>query len=427
MSYALGAPGLLLRNIGLLITCDGPTSEPLGVIRDAAVYCDGGRIKYAGPEAQLPPIAGQEPTTVDCDGQLVLPGLVDCHTHLVYAGDRLGDFSQRLAGESYAAIAARGGGILSTVRATRAATDEELLELAEARVEGLACRGVTTIEVKSGYGLSVRDEVRLLEIVQRLARRSVPELVPTFLGAHSFPAEARGTEHGRRAYVDSIVRDMIPEVARRGLARFCDAFVDRGVFTVAEARRILECARLAGLRIKVHAEQLEHTGAAQLAAELGAVSAEHLEHADRADLEALAAAGTVAVLLPGANFFLRESFVDARAMRDSGLRVALATDLNPGTSPTDHLLLMAQMGVLGCGLSVDDAILAITTHAAAALGLDEDRGRIRQGLRADLALFRGRDVRGLIYELGASPCLAIVKDGRYVRVESPRLGTLRRS
>lgn len=423
-----GEPGLLLRNVGVLVTCDPSRGGgALGIVQNAAVLCDGGRVQFAGPECELPRVAGDEPITVDCDGQLVCPGLVDCHTHLVYAGQRLSDFTGRLAGDSYAAIAARGGGILSTVAATRAASDDELLALAEARVEGLACRGVTTIEVKSGYGLSVRDELRLLEIVRMLGRRSVPELVPTFLGAHSFPPGARDNENARRAYVDSIVREMIPEVARRGLARFCDAFIDRGVFTVAEGRRILETARLAGLGIKVHAEQLERTGASRLAAELGAASAEHLEHADDGDLEALAEAGTVAVLLPGANFFLRESFVDARRLKQVGVRVALATDLNPGTSPTDHLLLMAQMGVLGCGLSVEEALLAITTEAAAALGLEQDRGRVRVGLRADLALFRVRDVRSLIYELGASPCLGIVKDGRYVRVESPRLGTLRRA
>lgn len=417
---------LLLRNIGSLVTCDPAQGEgPLGVIRGGAVYCSGSRLHYVGPESGLPPILGEEPVTLDLDGQVVLPGLVDCHTHLVFAGQRLSDFAGRLAGDTYAAIAARGGGILSTVRATRAASDAELLDLAETRVEGLATRGVTTIEVKSGYGLDTDHELRILETVRTLSRRCVPDLIPTFLGAHSFPEESRATPKDRDRYVDRVVREMLPLVARRGLARFCDVFIDEGVFDVEQGRRILTAARGLGLGVKIHAEQIAHTGAARLAAEMGAVSAEHLEHATDEDLRALASAGTVAVVLPGANFFLREPFVDARRLRAAGVRVAVATDLNPGTSPTDNLLLMAQMGVLGCGMTMEEALLAITTHGAAALGLSDDRGTLRVGMRADLALFRVHDVRELLYQLGASPCVGLVKNGRYVRVEGSRLGTLR--
>jgi imidazolonepropionase len=417
---------LLLRNIGTLVTCDPAAGEgPLGVIFRAAVLCRGPRIAYVGPEDRLPSLGWDEPVTLDLDGQVVLPGLVDAHTHLVFAGDRLQDFSSRLAGDTYAAIAARGGGILSTVRATRAAPDEELRELAEARVEALATRGVTTIEVKSGYGLDTAHELRLLETVRAVGRRCVPDLVPTFLGAHSFPEEHRGSTEAKERYVDRVVAEMLPQVVQRGLARFCDVFVDEGVFSVPQGRRILEAARAMGLPVKVHAEQLRRTGAARLAAELSAVSAEHLEHATDEDLRALAEAGTVAVLLPGASFFLREPFVEAGRFREHGVRVALATDLNPGSSPTDNLLLMAQMGVLGCGMTVEEAILAITAHGAAALGLDGDRGRLTAGRRADLAFFRVRDPRELIYQLGAAPCVGLVKDGRYVRVEGSRLGTLR--
>ncbi len=356
------------------------------MVRRAAVLCEDGRIVYAGPEADLPPLGDTEPLTLDIDGCVALPGLIDCHTHLVFAGDRLPDFQARLGGSSYGALAEAGGGILSTVRDTRAASDELLLDLCASRAEGAASHGVTTIEVKSGYGLDKRHELRLLRTVAACDRRSIPELVPTFLGAHSFPVEARRSEAARQGYVDTIVYQMLPLVAEQGLARFCDVFIEDGVFTLEEGRRVLETARDLGLGLKVHAEQMSRTGAARLAAELGAVSAEHLEHVNADDLRALAEAGVVAVLLPGASFFLRDGFADARPFRDAGVRVALATDCNPGTSPTVNLPLMAQMGVLGCRMTIDEAILGVTTHAAAALGLQDDRGMLRAGMRADLAL-----------------------------------------
>ena len=417
---------LLLRGVGALVTCDPESGQgPLGLVHDAAVLCEGERIVYAGPQAGLPRVRGLEPLTLDLDGHLVLPGLVDCHTHLVYAGDRLDDFEARLEGDTYAAIASRGGGILSTVRATRAASTELLVDLAEGRAERLAAHGVTTVEVKSGYGLDARQELRLLEVVQTANKRCIAELVPTFLGAHALPVEARRSDAARRAYVDSVVDDMLPLVAERRLARFCDVFVERSAFTVEEGRRILAAAARLGLGLKVHADQLSATGAAGLAAELGAVSAEHLEHASDEDLRAMAKAGTVAVLLPGAALFLRDTPPDAARFREAGVKMAISTDFNPGSSPSAHLPLMAQLAVLQGGLTATEAILGITAHAAQALNLHEDRGRVRAGLRADLALFRVRDPRELLYEMGANHCSGLVKSGRYHRVDAARTARIR--
>jgi len=418
---------LLLRDVGILVTCDAERGGgPLGLVEDAAVLCRGARIEYVGPESGLPQqVAGEEPLTVSLDGCVVTPGLIDCHTHLVFAGDRLDDFEARLNGDSYASIAARGGGILSTVKATREASSEELLQLAEARVEQCESHGVTTVEVKSGYGLDMRHELRILETVKACNRRVIADLVPTFLGAHTFPDEARRGAAARAAYVDQVVSEMLPEVVRRGLARFCDVFIDEGAFTLEEGRRVLEAAQALGLGLKVHAEQLTRTGAGGLAAELGAVSAEHLECISDDDLKAMAEAGTVAVLLPGASFFLRDGFPDAARFREAGVVMAVATDWNPGSSPTDNLLLMAQMAVLGCGLSIEEALPAITINAARALGLDGDRGLLREGMRADLAMFRIGDPRELLYQVGSSPCSGLVKNGRYFRVESARPGRIR--
>ncbi len=417
---------LLLRDVGVLVTCDEDQGDgPLGLVKDAVVLCRGSRIAYVGSESDLPAITGEEPLTVSLDGCVVTPGLIDCHTHLVFAGNRLDDFEGRLKGESYTAIAARGGGILSTVEATRKASNAELLQLAEARVEQCESHGVTTVEVKSGYGLDVRHELRILETVKSCNKRVIADLVPTFLGAHTFPKASTRSAAARKAYVDQVIGEMLPEVVRRGLARFCDVFIDEGAFTLEEGRRVLEAARKLGLGLKVHAEQLSQTGAGGLAAELGAVSAEHLERISDEDLEAMAAAGTVAVLLPGASFFLGDGFPEAARFRKAGVSVAVATDWNPGSSPTDNLLLMAQMAVLGCGLSIEEALKAITVNAARALGLEEDRGILREGMRADLAMFRISDPRELLYQLGSSPCSGLVKNGRYFRVDSARPGRIR--
>ncbi|MBJ96230.1 MAG: imidazolonepropionase [Rickettsiales bacterium] len=416
---------MLLRDVGVLVTCDAERGGPLGLVRDAAVLCRGARIEYVGPEAGLPPLTGEDPLTISLDGCVVTPGLIDCHTHLVFAGTRLDDFEARLRGDSYSAIAARGGGILSTVDATRAASNEELQELMEARVEQCEAHGVTTVEVKSGYGLDTRHEFRLLDAIKVCNRRVIADLVPTFLGAHVPPADARVSSAARAAYVERVISEMLPEVARRGLARFCDVFIDEGAFTLEEGRRILEAARSLGLGLKVHAEQLAHTGAAGLAAELGAVSAEHLERISDEHLAAMAEAGTVAVMLPGASFFLRDGFTQADRFRSAGVKMAVATDWNPGTSPADNLLLMAQMAVLGCGLTIEEALLGVTLHAAHALDLGQDRGMLRVGMRADLAMFRIHDPRELIYQLGSSPCSGLVKNGRYLRVEAARPGRIR--
>ena len=417
---------LLVRNIGTLVTCDAEVGRgPLGLLERAAVLCEGDRVSYVGPEEYLPSVSGEEPITIDMGGQLVTPGLVDAHTHSLYGGDRLDDFEARLGGDSYVDIGKRGGGILSTVAATTAASVETLVDLLDTRCQEASAQGVTTIEVKSGYGLEMAAELRMLEVINEADRRTTAELVPTFLGAHVLPVAARRSNEARAEHVRHIVEDMLPAVVEGRLARFCDVFIDQGAYTADEGRLILEAARELGLGLKVHAEQLTQTGAAALAAELGATSAEHLERTSDEALRAMAEAGTVAVLLPGASLFLREPFTDANRFRDAGVAMAVATDRNPGSSPTNSLLFAAQLAVLGCGMTIPEALRGITTHAARALGLHRDRGMVRPGMRADLAMFRCHDPRELIYELGASLCTGVVKDGLFHRVEMARITAVR--
>ncbi len=394
-----------------VVTCrDGLDPVPGG-----AVAARGGTITWVGPERNLEREVDVLPgaTRLDVLGRAVLPGLVECHTHLVWAGNRADEFEERLAGKTYAEIAAAGGGILRTVDATRAADPDELAEAARARMDRLARQGVTTIEVKSGYGLETAAELRILEAARRAAKSRPQEVVTTFLGAHTLPREARGDEAARRRYVDTVCGEMIPAVAERGLARFVDVFVDAHAFRVDEARRILETGKEFGLVPKVHADQLADDGAARLAAEVGAVSADHLDHASEEGLRALAAAGTVAVLLPGADLFIgAERWADGRRMIDLGIPVAVSTDLNPGSCPSESLPLMMQLACLRMGLRVDEAILAATRHAAAALGLADRCGSIQPGRRCDLLVLDAEDRRELLYRLGSPPIHLVVAAGR---------------
>ncbi len=407
----MSPPSLWIRNAAQVVSC----GENGGIlVRDrASVLISGDRITWLGEEgtwseAEAP---GPEVSAIDASGCVVTAGLVECHTHLLFAGSRAVEFSRRLAGERYEDILAQGGGILSTVRATREASREHLLGLGESRLLSLLSRGVTTVEIKSGYGLDLPTEIRLLETIRTLQTDPRWDLVPTFLGAHTVPAEHRGE---RERYVDLLVEDMLPRVAQEGLARFCDVFCEREAFTLQESRRILTRAQDLGLGIKIHAEQLSRTGATALAAELGAVSADHLEKIEPSDAESLAAAGVVAVLLPGASVVLRSAPPPARLLRDAGVAIALSTDWNPGTSPSPDLLLMATLGCLNLGLTMEEAWAGITVHAARSLGLHRDRGRVEVGMRADLALFSGSDWREVVYGLGHRPCRQVIKDGKRV-------------
>jgi imidazolonepropionase len=389
-----------------LCTMDGPPEDPLGIIEDGAIAAKDGRIAWVGRRRDLPGRAAQ---ATECHGAWILPGLVDCHTHLVFAGDRAAEFEQRLAGASYEAIARAGGGILSTVRATRAAGEDALLREAEPRLVGLMAEGVTTVEIKSGYGLNLETELAQLRVARRLAAEHPVEVATTLLAAHAVPPEFAGRQAD---YARHVAEEILPAAAASGLADAVDAFCERIAFTPEETEMVFKAARAAGLPVKLHADQLSDGGGAALAARHGALSADHLEYATPEGLAAMARAGSVAVLLPGAFHFLREERrPDIAAMRAAGLRMAVATDLNPGSSPALSLLLMLNLACTLFRLTVAEALLGVTRHAAAALGLS-DRGRLAPGLRCDLALYRIGRPAELCYWMGGNPCTGRVLAGR---------------
>lgn len=386
----------------LVVGPDLEDGNGLHVVADAVFVADGGRVVWVGSRTAFS--AGEFPVPDDhqfheLGGRAVIPGLVDCHTHLVYAGDRTRDFEDRCCGVSYEAVAARGGGIQTTVDATRAASSSTLLALAVQRCAQLARHGVTTIEVKSGYGLDLASELKLLEVIEALGDRVPQRIIATCLAAHVVPREFRAD---RAAYLSMICEELLPIVSARGLAQFIDVYCDSGAFTLAETQRLLETGASHGFGLKVHAGQLSRTGAAALAASMGATSADHLEFISDEDAERLADAGTVAVLLPGAGIFLGgETKPPVEALRRAGARIALSTDLNPGTSPTAHLPLMATLGCAWLGLSPAEAIQAITSNAAAALGLADGSGTLAVGAPADFAVLAWDDWRRLPYEMAA--------------------------
>ncbi|WP_043334800.1 imidazolonepropionase [Belnapia moabensis] len=378
--------------------------DGLGIVEDGAIAAKDGRIAWVGPRAAVP---GRGIETTDCGGAWILPGLIDCHTHLVFGGDRADEFERRLAGEDYQAILKAGGGILSTVRATRAADEEGLLAAALPRAEALMAEGVTTIEIKSGYGLEQEAELRQLRAARRLAEALPVAVRTTLLAAHAVPPEYAG----RRAdYARLVAAAMVP--AAQGLADAVDIFHDPLAFDSEDARLVIGAARRAGLPVKLHGDQHGDMGSAALGAECGALSVDHLEHANTEGLAAMGRAGTVAVLLPGATLFLRETRIpDIGAMRAAGVRMAVSTDMNPGSSPALSLLLMLNLACTLYRLTVTEALRGATVEAAAALGLD-DRGRLVPGLRCDLALYRIARPAELCYWMGRNPCIGRVLEGR---------------
>ena len=344
---------------------------------------------------------------IDCAGRVLTPGLVDSHTHAVFGRPRYDEQELRAAGAGYMEIAQKGGGIHSSVRDLRARSEDDLLLLARARLRRLARYGATTIEIKSGYGLSVGEELKSLRVIARLQAETSLRLVPTWLGAHEIPREYRDGPDGRREYIQQLLLEQLPAVVREHLATFADVFCEPGVFTLEETRTILEASRAAGLKLKLHADELEPSGGAELAAELGATSADHLAAISGAGVRALADSGTVATLLPGTMFFLgRTRQAPARALIDAGAVVALATDFNPGTSPTPNLPLVMTMGVSQLHMSVAEVMLATTVNGAAALGLAESTGQIAPGFSADVALWDCEDVREIPYWYGDARCVA---------------------
>jgi imidazolonepropionase len=404
-----------LTGIAELATCppDGGQAQ-IGIIRDAALVWQNERITWVGPEHELPPPYDNE-DPIDCAGKLVIPGLIDCHTHLCFGGWRGDEFSQRLAGMSYLEIAQQGGGIVSTVAATRSATAGELLEKARRALDQMFSLGITTVECKSGYGLETATELKQLEIYRQLDEQHPVDLVSTFLGAHVVPPEYRDQ---RGKYVDLLCDEMIPEVSRRSLAEYCDCYIDAGAFTLEEGRRILTCAQKHGLKLKIHAEQIEYTGAAALAAELGAQSAEHLERIDTDGIAALAAAGVVAVSLPLASLYLQDDFLAARALIDAGIKLAVATDFNPGSAPSCHLPLALTLACLNQNMTPAEALKGATSCAAAAIGRETDIGSLLPGYRADISIIDAPSVNHWLYRFQANACSAVIKNGHMTAVQS---------
>lgn len=393
---------MLLTNLRIATMLGG-----YGLIEDAAIELKYGLISWIGCSREAP-----EGKRIDCGGRLLTPGLIDCHTHLVYGGSRAAEFEMRLNGVSYAEIAKAGGGILSTVKATRAASKEELLASATKRLENLLAEGVTTVEIKSGYGLDVETEMKMLMVARELGRRLPVEVTTTFLGAHAFPPDYRDNRAG---YVKLVAKQALPAAHGAGLVDAVDGFCEGIAFSLEETEQVFKAAKALGVPVKLHAEQLSNLGGAALAARYGALSVDHIEYLDEAGVMAIAKSGTVAVLLPGAFYYLREKQLPPVAqLRHHHVPIAIATDLNPGSSPVHSLLTTMNMACVLFGLTPEEALLGITANAARALGL-KDRGTLAPGLRADLALWDVERPGDLAYPLGVNPCTCVLRDGEVVR------------
>ena len=410
---------LLFANASQVVTCEGPARARRGAeMSDAAIRTGVGVVVANGMIAAVDPSEDLHERfpgarEIDCHQCVLMPGLVDSHTHGIFGRPRYEEQEMRAAGLDYMEIARRGGGIHSSVRDLRARSEDVLLDLARARLSRLASFGTTTVEVKSGYGLTLEDELKSLRVIERLRQELPLRIVPTFLGAHEIPLEHRESTASRDAYVHAVIHEMIPAVVAGNLARFADVFCETGVYTVAESRAILTAARDAGLLMKLHADELTSAGGAELAAALGATSADHLAAVSDDGIAALGQGSTVATLLPGTMLFLgKPKQAPARRFIEAGVPVALATDFNPGTSPTPNFPLILALGVSQLRLSVAEVLIAGTVNGAAALALADRVGQITPGFSADLALFDIRDVRELPYWYGDNRCIATFVRGK---------------
>jgi len=394
----------------------GKALSELGIVKNGAVLIRDGVIVGVGSRAEvqaLPEARGAE--TIDVGGRVVLPGFVDSHTHLIHAASRAEEYELKIAGASYEEIASKGGGILNSVKKLRAATSEALKARALGALREFAAHGTTTLEAKSGYGLDVASELKILRLQKELQSEQALEIVSTFLGAHVVPAEFRKKARGSEAYIELLTEKLIPEVAEEGLAEFCDVFCDRGAFSLKESKRVLEAGKKSGLAPRIHAEQLSRTGATQLAVELGAASCDHLEQVNKADVRALAKSNTVATLLPGCDFHLGlKKYAPARELIDAGAAVALATDYNPGTSPTVSMPMILSLACTQLRMSPGEAIAAATINAACSLRRAERIGSIEAGKEADIAVFEVEDYREIPYYFGVNTCWMTLKKGRVV-------------
>jgi len=391
----------------------GRDQADAGIIPDGAVAVVAGKVAAVGPtDAILREFKAKKAETIDASGKLVTPGLVDPHTHLIFAGSREDEFERRLQGASYMDIAQAGGGILSTVDKVREASKAQLVKLARPRLRAMVAHGTTTAEAKSGYGLSTADEIKCLEAVRDLAKLEPVDLVPTFMGAHEVPREYANR---RTEYVDFVINEMIPAVAEKRLARFCDVFCEVGVFSIDQSRAVLEAGRKAGLAPKIHAEEFKSIGGAELAAEVGAVSADHLMMVSDRGIRALKRGPTVAVLLPGTTYFLGgTTYAPARRMIEEGLPVALGTDFNPGSCMTPNLQAILSIACTQLKMTPAEALVAATINAAFACGVAEFVGSLEPGKRADLVVWTAPSVRYLCYQFGVNQAEAVIKGGKRV-------------
>ena len=408
---------LAVVNCSQLVTLAGPRRpragaemRELSIVEDGALLIGDGLVERAGARAEVEPLIDSSCEVFDAGGRVVAPGFVDAHAHPVFAGNRADEFELRAQGATYQEISARGGGIRSTVRRTRAASEEELLSSALRREQWFLRTGTTTVEAKSGYGLSTEDELKMLRVVRRLNAEGRLNYVPTFLGAHEVPDEYRGR---REEYVSLVVEEMLPRVAGEKLAEFCDVFCEERVFTVEDSRRVLGAARSHGLRLRVHADQLTRGGGALLAAELRAQTADHLEHTDAEGIHALKAAGVQPVLLPGSVYALGSArYPAARAMVDEGLAVVLATDFNPGSSPTPSMTMVLSLASTQMKLTPAEALTAATVNAAYSLNRGDEAGTLEAGKRADFVVHDCADYRELSYFFGVEHAHAVYVGGR---------------
>jgi imidazolonepropionase len=410
---------LIVENASQLVTLAGPARprsgaemRELGIIIGGALLARDGVIVAVGAASEVEPQAGPDAIRIDARTSVVMPGFVDAHTHPVFAGTREDEYEMRAAGLTYQQIASQGGGIRSTVRKTREASEDDLFEMALPRVRSLLEHGTTTVEAKSGYGLTLDDELKILRVIQRLNAETPLELIPTFLGAHEIPDEYRGA---RDDYIRLVTDEMLPRVAAEGLARYCDVFCESHVFTVDESRRVLARAKELGLGVRLHAEQLSLSGGAGLAAEFGAATADHLEWIDAEGIIALNRAGVIAVLLPGAVFHLGLTrYAPARAMIEAELPVALATDFNPGSSPTPSMQMILSIACTQMRMIPAEAISAATINAAYSLDGGNRIGSLEVGKQADAVVFDCSDYRQIPYLFGINHALVVIKSGRVV-------------
>jgi imidazolonepropionase len=414
---------LIIKNASEVVTCSGFTAKKgkemseLSILADGVVVIEQGKITRVGATAEVMTefkAAGKDLSgfdTINASGKAVLPGFVDSHTHLVFGGYRADEYAWRLKGDSYMDILQRGGGILSTVRATRSASRGELVEAGLKRLDSMLAFGVTTVEGKSGYGLDRETEIKQLEVMADLNRQHPLDVVPTFMGAHAVLPEFKGRED---AYIDFVLADVVPEVASRNLAEFCDVFCEKNVFSVAQSQRLLTNAATSGLKAKLHADEIVQLGGAELAAQIGAVSADHLLHASDDGIRAMAAAGVVATLLPATAFSLREPYARGRFMIDAGCAVALATDFNPGSCFCESIPLIAALAALYMNLTPEEIVTALTINGAAALGRADTIGSLDPGKQGDVVILEHPSHRFIPYHIGVSTVEKVIKNGNLV-------------